>query len=180
MFKLNIMSFQKGYIQVYTGNGKGKTTAALGLGIRAVGAGLKVAMVQFMKGRRYSEIDAIGMIPHFSVYQHGRDEFVSKEDPERIDIDLAAEGLKHAKELISAGKHDLVILDEINVALDFKLIDLDEVMVMLEEKPEHVEIVLTGRYAPAEVVQIADLVTEMREIKHSYSKGVEARKGIEF
>jgi cob(I)alamin adenosyltransferase len=174
------MTLKKGYVQVYTGDGKGKTTAAIGLGIRAVGAGYKVAMVQFMKGRRYSEIDTLGMVPHFSVYQHGRDEFVSKEDPDRIDMDLAAEGLRHASELISAGKHDLVILDEINVALDFKLIDLDEVLEMIEGRPDHVEVVLTGRYAPAEIVQKADLVTEMKEIKHFYHSGVVARKGIEF
>ena len=171
---------KKGYIHVYTGPGKGKTTAALGLGLRAAGAGLKVHMLQFMKGRRYSELDAIENIPGFTISQHGRDEFVSKENPEQIDIDLAQQGFAYAKEIIKKEKYDLVILDEINVAVDFNLIDVDDVLEIVEGKPEKLELVLTGRYAHPKITRIADYVTEMLEIKHPYQHGVEARKGIDF
>ena len=171
---------KKGYIHVYTGPGKGKTTAALGLGLRAAGAGLKVHMLQFMKGRRYSELDAIENIPGFTISQHGRDEFVSKENPDQVDIDLAQQGFAYAKEIIKKEKYDLVILDEINVAVDFNLIDVDDVLKLVEGKPEKLELVLTGRYAHPKIVKIADYVTEMLEIKHPYQHGVEARKGIDF
>ena len=171
---------KKGYIHIYTGNGKGKTTASLGLGIRAAGAGYKVHMVQFMKGRRYSELDGLEKVDNFTVSQHGRDEFVNKDNPEQIDIDLAQEGFSKAKELIENNKYDMIILDEINVAVDFNLIPLEEVLKLVEEKPEKLELVLTGRYAHPEVQKIADYVTEMLEIKHPYQDGVEARKGIDF
>ena len=174
------MTLKKGLIHIYTGNGKGKTTAAIGLGIRATGNDLKVYMVQFMKGRRYSEIDALEIIPNFTVFQSGRDEFVSKENPEQIDIDLACKGFEHAKKIINAGKHDLVILDEINVAIDFNLIPLENVMKLLEEKPENVEVVMTGRYADPEIVRQADIVSEILEIKHPYNEGVQSRKGIDW
>jgi len=174
------MTLKKGLIHIYTGNGKGKTTAAIGLGIRATGNDLKVYMVQFMKGRRYSEIDALEIIPNFTVFQSGRDEFVSKENPEQIDIDLASKGFEHAKKIINAGKHDLVILDEINVAIDFNLIPLENVMKLLEEKPENVEVVMTGRYADPEIVRQADIVSEILEIKHPYNEGVQSRKGIDW
>jgi cob(I)alamin adenosyltransferase len=173
------MSLEKGFVHVYTGDGKGKTTAAIGLGVRAAGAGLKVIMIQFMKGRRYSEIDSIEKIPNFTVVQYGRDEFVSKEKPEQIDIDLAKKGFEHAKKVTKEGKHDLVILDEINVAVDYNLISLKDLLKLVDEKPEKVELVLTGRYASPELVKSADLVTEMLEIKHPYQKGVLARKGID-
>lgn len=174
------MGLEKGYVHVYTGHGKGKTTAALGLGLRAAGAGLKVYMIQFMKGRRYSEIDAVEQLQNFTIVQFGRDEFVSKENPEQIDVDLAQQGLEHAKEIIKKGEHDLVILDEINVAVDFNLIPLEDVLRLLREKPGKVELVLTGRYASPELVKDADLVTEMLEIKHPYQEGVLARKGIDY
>jgi cob(I)alamin adenosyltransferase len=171
---------EKGYIHVYTGPGKGKTTAALGLGLRAAGAGLKVHIVQFMKGRRYSELDSIEKLPNFSVSQHGRDEFVNKEKPEQIDIDLAKEGFAHTKELIKSGKYDMIILDEINVAVDYNLLDINDVVKLVENKPEKLEIVLTGRYAHPEIQKIADYVSEMLEIKHTYQQGIEARKGIDY
>ena len=122
------MSLEKGFVHIYTGNGKGKTTAAIGLGIRATGEGLKVYMIQFMKGRRYSEIDSLKIMKNFTVVQFGRDEFVSKENPEQIDIDLARKGFEHAKEIIKNWEHDLIILDEINVPVDFKLISLKDVL----------------------------------------------------
>lgn len=171
---------EKGYIHVYTGPGKGKTTASLGLGLRAVGAGMKVHMVQFMKGRRYSEIDAIEDIQNFTVSQHGRDEFVNKDNPEQVDIDMAQEGFSYAKDIIKKDEFDLIILDEINVAVDFKLINLDDVLGLINDKPEKLELVLTGRYAHPELVKVADLVTEMLEIKHPYQQGIQARKGVDF
>ncbi len=170
---------EKGYIHVYTGPGKGKTTAAIGLGVRAVGAGLHVYMIQFMKGRTYCEINTIKKIPHFTIVQYGRDEFVSKERPEQIDIDLAKKGFAHAQKIVKSGKYDMVILDEINVAVDYQLVSLEEVMDLLTNKPESLELVLTGRYAHPEITKIADVVTEMLEIKHPYQQGVLARKGID-
>jgi len=174
------MQLEKGFIHVYTGSGKGKTTAALGLGLRAVGAGLKVHMIQFMKGRVYSEIDALKNLPNFTISQFGRDEFVNKEKPEKIDIDLAQKGLAFAKDLIKSGKYDMIILDEINVAVDYKLIKLEEVIDLIKAKPEKLELILTGRYAHQEIIKISDLVTEMLEIKHPFQKGINCRKGIDF
>ena len=174
------MSLEKGYIHIYTGPGKGKTTLALGLGLRAAGAGLKVHMIQFMKGRRYSELDAVEKMSNFTISQHGRDEFVSKENPEQIDIDLAQEGFTKAQEITKNGKCDMVILDEINVAIDYNLVPLDDLLKLIEEKPEKLELVLTGRYAHPELVKIANLVTEMLEIKHPYQNGVLARKGVDY
>jgi len=171
---------QKGYVHVYTGNGKGKTTSAIGLGIRAAGAGLKVHMLQFMKGRKYSELNTLDDIKNFTYSQHGRDEFVNKDSPEKIDIDMAQEGLKCAKKLIKSNKYDMIILDEINVAVDFKLIALEDVLKLIREKPEKLELVLTGRYANPKIVESADYVTEMLEIMHPYKKGVQARKGFDF
>jgi cob(I)alamin adenosyltransferase len=170
----------KGYIHVYTGPGKGKTTAALGLGLRASGAGFKVHMIQFMKGRRYNEINSIEKLENFSISQHGRDEFVSKEKPEKIDIDLAQKGFLHAKDVISSKKYDMVILDELNVAVDYNLISLKDVIALLENKPENLELVFTGRDAHPEIIRFADVVTEMLEIKHPYQQGELARKGIDF
>ncbi len=174
------MPLEKGFIHVYTGNGKGKTTAAIGLGVRAVGAGLHVYMVQFMKGRRYSELDGIRHLPNFTVVQFGRDEFVSKEKPDQVDIDLAVKGLHHAQEIIKKGTYDLVILDEINVALDYKLLSLHDVLQLLKDKPTHTELVLTGRHAHPEIIKHADLVSELLEIKHPFQKGVLCRKGIDW
>ena len=174
------MSLKKGFIHVYTGNGKGKTTAAIGLGIRAIGNGLKVVMIQFMKGRRYSELDGLQNVKNFTVVQFGRDEFVSKEKPEQIDVDLARKGFIYAKDVIQKGGYDLVILDELNVAVDFNLIPLKEVIELLESKPVALELVLTGRYASPEIIRHADVVSEILEIKHPYQKGVQGRKGIDW
>jgi cob(I)alamin adenosyltransferase len=174
------MSLKKGFVHVYTGNGKGKTTAAIGLGIRATGEGLKVIMIQFMKGRRYSEIDVLQHIKNFTVVQFGRDEFVSKEKPDQIDIDLAQKGLLYAKDVVQNGLYDLVILDEINVAVDFHLISLEDLITLIAMKPETVELVLTGRYASPEIIKHADIVSEILEIKHPYQTGVQSRKGIDW
>ena len=174
------MALHKGLIHVYTGDGKGKTTAAIGLGIRAVGAGLRVHMIQFMKGRRYSELDALEKIPGFTVRQFGRDEFVSKKKPEQIDIDLAQQGLAYARDILRKNEYDVVILDEINVAVDYHLLSVADVLDLIAMKPDTMELILTGRYAPPEVAQRADLVSEVLEIKHPYHKGVPCRKGIDW
>ncbi len=170
---------KKGYVQVYTGNGKGKTTAAIGLSIRAVGAGLKVFIGQFVKGMHYSELDSLRKYEGFiTVKQFGRDCFIFH-DPRPEDIQCACDGLREAREIVMGGEYDLVVLDEINIALFYKLFSVEDVLDIIKNKPSHVELVLTGRYAPEEIIEAADLVTEMREIKHYYQQGVNARTGIE-
>ena len=166
-------------VQVYTGPGKGKTTAALGLAVRAAGHGFKVYMIQFMKGKiDYGELETAKSIPNFEIKQFGRPEFVSKKNPHPQDIKLAQKGFEHAKEIVLSKEYDIVILDEINVAMDFKLIPVQDVVTLIEEKPKTVELVLTGRNCPREIVKTADYVTEMLEIKHPYAEGTLARKGI--
>ena len=169
-----------GCIHVYTGNGKGKSTAALGLAIRGVGKGLKVYMIQFMKGDiEYGEVVSARRIPNFQLVQFGRPDFVDKTDPDPRDIDLARQGLEHAREIIDSGDWDIVILDELNVALDWHLVQVEDVLDLIDRKPSHVELVLTGRYARPEVIDKADYVTEMHELKHPYNRGILAREGIE-
>jgi cob(I)alamin adenosyltransferase len=171
----------RGYIQVYTGNGKGKTTAALGLAVRAAGHGLRTVIVQFMKGWiDYGELKGVRMLdPYVELHQAGRDTFVNRNNPDPEDIRLAREGWELAKRLIGEGNGDIVVLDEINCAMDFGLIPVEEVLDVLKKKPEGMELILTGRGAPEVVMELADLVTEMREIKHYYAKGVDARVGVE-
>lgn len=173
---------ERGLIQVYTGNGKGKTTAALGLALRAVGHGLKVLMIQFMKGDiNYGEIEASKRLyPDLVIKQTGRDTFVSKTNPDPIDIELARKGFFLAREEILSKKYDVVILDEINVAVDYDLIPLSDLINLIDSKPDSVEIILTGRNAKPEVIERADLVTDMIEVKHYYHRGISARKGIEL
>ena len=173
---------QRGMIQVYTGNGKGKTTASLGLALRCIGHGYRVYMIQFMKGDiDYGELIAAQKLlsPYLTIKQMGRADFVNREAPDQIDIDWAQKAFKLAEEILLSGEYDVIILDEINVALDFKLIELEDLLRLLEEKPEDVELILTGRYAKPEVTKVADLVTEMLDIKHYYTTGIDSRKGIE-
>ncbi|WP_088553216.1 cob(I)yrinic acid a,c-diamide adenosyltransferase [Calderihabitans maritimus] len=175
------MTKAKGLIQIYTGNGKGKTTAALGQALRAAGHGLRVYMLQFMKGsENYGEVKISSLLPTFTIVQSGRHEFVSKENPDPIDIELAEQGLRLAREAIFSGRYDMVILDEINVALDFGLIDLERIIEIIKNKPPELDLILTGRYAPLELYELADLVSEIRDVKHHYYKGVKAREGIEY
>ncbi|MGB8952785.1 MAG: cob(I)yrinic acid a,c-diamide adenosyltransferase [Candidatus Aminicenantales bacterium] len=171
----------KGYIQVYTGNGKGKTTAALGLALRAAGHGFRTYIGQFLKGHWYGELASVKKLsPIITIEQFGRRGFIHvTENPEDEDIRRAQRGLKKCYEAMRSKKYRLVILDEINVALYFHLISEKDVHEFLDQKPEDVEIILTGRYAPASLVRRADLVTEMKEKKHYYQKNVKARKGIE-
>ena len=171
----------RGIVMVLTGDGKGKTTSALGQALRALGHGQKVCMIQFMKGRKYGEVLAAEKsLPGFTIRLCGLDSFVMRDNPAQVDIDLAREGLNLAEKALSSGEYDMVILDEINVALDFKLIPLDDVVEMLKNKPQKVSVILTGRYAPQPIVEMADTVSEVREIKHHYSKGIKERAGIEF
>lgn len=169
---------EKGYIQVYTGNGKGKTTAALGITLRSICAGNKVFFGQFMKGQDYSEKKAVQLLPGLTMEQFGGPCFLNGEPTEK-DISDAKAGLERMSEVLSSGEYDLVVFDEINTTCFFKLVKVDEVLEVLDLKPEKTEVVLTGRYAPQEIMDRADLVTEMKEIKHYYNAGVDARVGIE-
>lgn len=173
---------ERGFIQIYTGNGKGKTSAALGLAMRAIGHGLKVFIIQFMKGNiNYGELEtAKKLSPFLTIKQTGRETFVSKDMPDPTDIKLAQQGFDIAKKVIYSGEYDIVILDEINVAVDYGLISISELLDLLNKKPPGVELILTGRNAPPEILEKADLVTEMVEKKHYYKKGITARKGIEI
>jgi cob(I)alamin adenosyltransferase len=170
-----------GLIQVYTGTGKGKTTASLGLAIRAAGHGLKVYMIQFMKGRiNYGELNSAEKIEGFTIEQFGRPDFVDKDNPAKEDIELAREALARSEEMIMSGEYDMVILDEVNVAIEWNLVQVEEVVEILKKKPKEVEVVLTGRHARREVIDLADLVTELREVKHPFRKGVHSRLGVDF
>ncbi len=168
-------------VQVYTGNGKGKTTAALGLAMRAVGQGLKVHMIQFMKGNiEYGELKtARRLAPDLVITQMGRETFVDYQNPEAVDRAWARRGMDLAWKLLETDL-DLLILDEINVAVEFRLVSKEEVLDLIRRRPSEMELVLTGRYAPVDIVKEADLVTEMLEIKHYYHRGIESRKGFEL
>ena len=172
----------RGLIQVYTGDGKGKTTCALGLALRAVGQGFKVYMVQFMKGRETGEAKAAAdrLAPEMTLRYFGRPGLVNLKAPDPEDLARVREAWDLARQVISAGEHDLVILDEINLALTFNLVPLAEALEVLRARPAWVEVVLTGRQAPPELVELADLVTEMRPLKHYYEAGVKSRRGIEW
>ena len=170
----------KGYIHVYTGNGKGKTTAAFGLALRAEGAGLKVFIGQFVKGKTYNEnVAAQKYLKNIEVKQYGLGCFIIK-TPTTEDINAARKGLEEMGKNILSGKYDVVVMDEVTIALHYKLFTVEELLEIIKNKPEHVELVLTGRYAPTEIIEVADLVTEMKEVKHYYQQGVEAREGIEY
>lgn len=169
----------KGYVQVYTGDGKGKTTAAIGLALRAAGAGLKVFIAQFVKSGKYSEIIALEQFADMiTCRQYGSGCWLRGE-PGDEDIRLAGSGLREVRGIIQAGKHDLVILDEANITTHFGLLAVDDLLGLIDIKPPGVELVFTGRKADPRLTARADLVTEMREVKHYYQQGVAARKGIE-
>lgn len=176
-----VAKYTRGLVFVYTGNGKGKTTAAMGQALRAVGHGLKVLVVQFMKGKKYGEVLAAEKyLPGVDIYQCGLDSFVMRGNPAPIDIELAGKGLSIAREALSSGQYNIVILDEINVALDFKLIPLGDVVELIKQRTPSVDVILTGRYAPAEIIEIADTVSDVREVKHHYATGIKERAGIEY
>lgn len=171
----------KGYVQVYTGNCKGKTTAALGIAFRAMGHGLKTYMGQFMKGQEYGELRAARMVaPYVTIEQYGSDTWVHvQKPPDPADVAMAKAGLERATAAMTSGQYNLVIFDEIITAHFFGLITIEEVLDIISSKPDGVEVIMTGRYAPPELVAAADLVTEMVEVKHYFDQGVHARDGIE-
>jgi len=173
---------KKGMVQIYTGTGKGKTTAALGLAFRAAGHGYKTKIIQLMKGRiNYGELRAArkfkGLI---EIVQCGRKEFVDKKHPAKIDLELAQKAIRLAQQELQKAEVDLLILDEIICALDYHLVRLSQVLELIRKKPAQMELILTGRAAPKSLCSVADLVTEMKEKKHYWQKGIKGRKGIEF
>jgi len=169
-----------GRTQVYTGDGKGKTTAAFGLAMRAVGGGFKVGIVQFMKGRTtYGEIESAKKLG-IDVFQYGTLDFVNPESPSSRDIEQAEQAFLKVEELLESPLYDIIIADEINVALGFGLLQTEQVLSLIAKRPDSKELILTGRYAKEEIIKAADLVTEMKAIKHYYNtEGLNARKGIE-
>lgn len=179
---MNISNTRQGYCHVYTGSGKGKTTAALGLCLRALGHGLRCKVYQFMKGNiEYGELAAAQRLaPDLAIEQCGRETFVSKANPDPVDVQLAVEALQRAHQDVISGVWDVIVLDEINVALDYSLVALDDVLAIMQAKPQHVELILTGRYAPEAIVLRSDLVTEMNEVKHYFHAGVMSRCGIDY
>jgi len=172
-------SWGKGYVQVYTGNGKGKTTAAFGLALRAAGAGLPVFLAQFVKGKEYSEIHAVKRFEDLiTLRQYGRGRFI-RGKPSAEDVRAAKEGLAEIRDILRSGRYKIVILDEANIATFFKLISVDDLAALIDDRPEGVELVITGRNADPVIIDKADLVTEMKEVKHYYVDGVQGRRGIE-
>ena len=175
------MTLTEGKVQVYTGNGKGKSTAALGLALRAVGRGLRVCIVQFIKGGgQYGEhLAAERLAPLLTIHQTGRDCWIYKDNLDPEDVRIAGETLELARKVVSGGGYDLVILDEINGAAWFGLVSVDDILALVGARPDQVELVLTGRSADPRVIGAADLVTEMVEVKHYFQAGVQGRLGIE-
>lgn len=166
-------------IQVYTGNGKGKTTAALGLAVRAAGCGLKVYIAQFLKGRDYGELNTLRKIKNIKIEQFGTSCFI-RNFPQKKDIELAKAGFAKIKKALLKKAYDIVILDEINVALKLGLLKTNEVVRLIKKAPRNAELILTGRNAPRQILKLADLVTEMKEVKHYFNRGVKARRGVEL
>ena len=169
----------KGYVQVYTGNGKGKTTAAIGLSIRALGAGWRVFIAQFLKSGEYSEHRALARFSEqLTIKTYGRNAFVRGE-PEPEDIRVAQKGMAEVQEIVTSGQYRLVVLDEANVAVRYGLIEVNQILDLIDKRAEGVELLITGRYADPRLIERADLVTEMHEVKHYYDRGIKARVGVE-
>lgn len=173
--------FDPGLVHVYTGDGKGKTTAALGLTLRVSGHGGRVVFIQFMKGWDfYGEIAGLALLPGVRHERTGTPDYVYRGKEKPVDFDEAKRGVALAEECLASGEYDLVVLDEINVAVDYGLVDVDAVVRAVKERPAHVEVVLTGRSAPPAFLEMADLITEMREIRHPFTKGIASRRGADF
>ena len=168
-----------GYVQIYTGDGKGKTTAAIGLAIRALGAGWRVFIAQFLKAGAYSEHKALAQFSdHLTIKTYGRNVFI-KGKPEDEDRRLAQKACEEISEVVASGRYRLVILDEANVAVHYGLISVDQILELINRRADAVELVITGRYAHPRLIDRADLVTEMREVKHYFARGIKAREGVE-
>jgi len=173
--------FKKGLVQIFTGDGKGKTSAALGVTLRALGHGLKVCIVVFMKGDYpYSEWNFLSRFPDVTIARFGTEGFTDREKIKPEEREQARQALSVAREATLSGNYDLVVLDEVNIAVAWKLVELDEVARLIKDKPENVELILTGRQADSKLVELADLVTECLKIKHPYDKGILARPGIDY
>jgi cob(I)alamin adenosyltransferase len=173
--------FKQGLVQVITGGGKGKTTAAFGLGLRAVGHGLRVHAVQFMKGdTRYGEFASVTYLPGFTVQRFGTGGLVDMNNPSAADKAEAASGLIHARDAMTSGRYEVLILDEVNVAIAWKLVPVEDVLALIRDKPANLELVLTGRYADPQLIEAADYVTQLGQVKHPYQKGILARQGIDY
>ena len=175
------MKLEQGFVQIYTGNGKGKTTAAIGQAVRAVGRGLRVYFVQFMKNFPYGELSVLKKLaPALELHRYGTDDFVfKKEPPSAALLTEMKQGLEATEAAMLSNKYDLVILDEVLVSIYFKLFTEKQVLPLVQNRPEKVELILTGRYAPERLKKVADLISEINEVKHYYEKGVRARAGIE-
>jgi len=173
-----------GLVVVYTGSGKGKTTAALGMALRALGHGFKVLMVQFIKGEWfYGELSSSSRLePDFELVAAGKGfvGIIDDDKPKQDHVAAAKEALRISKEKIASGKYDIIILDEINYAVNLQLISVDDVLELIKMKPKHTTLVLTGNHASDKVIEVADLVTEMREVKHPYKQGKKAKRGVDF
>ncbi|MBI2832425.1 MAG: cob(I)yrinic acid a,c-diamide adenosyltransferase [Chloroflexi bacterium] len=180
-FKPSSQPFERGLVQIFTGDGKGKTTAALGTVLRAAGQGLRVFIVFFMKGDYpYGEFATLPTLPNVTVAKYGLTSFCNPHKVKQEEKEQAKLALDAAREAVMSGKYDLVVMDEVNVATSWNLIEVEDVVKLVEEKPQKVELIFTGRYAPDKLVELADLVTEVRKVKHPFDKGIKARKGIEY
>jgi len=171
----------EGMIQVYTGNGKGKTTAAIGQAVRAAGSAMKTFFAMFMKNHKYSELKSLEILSEFiEIKQYGNDDFVFKKEipSQKLKAEIRT-GLAECMERMNSGKFDIIILDEALVSIYFQLIETKDILEIINQKPKYIELILTGRYCPKEIIELADLVTEMKEVKHYYQKGITSRKGID-
>ena len=172
---------QKGLVQVFTGNGKGKTTAALGTVLKAAGRGFKVRLIYFMKGDyERGEDKALAKFPNVEITSFGLRKFIDPANIRPEEKEQAKLALEAARQAVLGGGYDLVVLDEVNVALGYNLIEVDDIIQLIKDKPAHVEMILTGRYADNRLLEAADLVTEMVKVKHPFDKGIKARQGIEY
>jgi cob(I)alamin adenosyltransferase len=171
---------RRGVLLVITGTGKGKTTSAFGTALRALGHGFRVAVVQFMKGRIYGELEVLRDRLGVDVWQFGRNAFVDPKNPDPRDLELARQGLDKAWEIVRAGQHDLLILDEIIYVASYGLLPEHEVLELARSRPRWMDLILTGRGASAELIEQADTVSDVKEIKHHYKKGIESRAGMEY
>lgn len=173
--------FTKGLVEIFTGSGKGKTSTALGMVLRALGHGFRVHIIFFMKGNYpYGERNMLPQLTNVSFQSFGHEQFVDPQNVKAEEREQAGEALQAARAAIASSKFDLVVLDEVNVAVAWKLIEVEDLLKLIDEKPQNVELILTGRYADQRLIERADLVTEMVDIKHPYQKGIKARKGIEY
>ena len=179
--KMSTEPSSSGLVEIFTGDGKGKTSAALGVVLRALGHGLRVHIIYFMKGEYpYGERNTLALLPDVTFQSFGFTEFCDPANVTEPEKEQARQGLEAARQAITGGDYDLVVLDEINVAVAWKLLDIDDVLRLIEKKPERVELILTGRHADQRLIERADLVTEMVEIKHPFHKGIKARRGIDY